>query len=257
MNKREFHNRVAIIIGTSGKIENRIAYKLAQLGCHLIIGSSNQEILSQLEAELSHMRTGVICQQTDISDPQSVKNLFDVAMKHFARVDFLICHSGHRNGRDLMDTSISSVKESMNMNFYSILNIMNEILPHLLLKQKGHIIAISSLNAKKSMTYDAAYVASNAALSGYLNSLRPELRRHGISLSQIYPKDFLDSASNNSIKINPEKVSNAVIQCLNSQKSELWVPYLFSKFLLFLDLFSPKLADYFVKSPLAGKNSNK
>lgn len=257
MIRRKLHNRVAIITGISGEIERRVAFQLAQMGCHLIIGSNNQEILSHLESELSNLRTGVICQKTNISDPQSIKNLYDVAMKHFARIDYLICHSGHRHSRDFSDMSIDTVKQSMHINFYSILAIMNEIIPHMLLKQNGHIIVISSLSAKKSTSYDAAYVASNAALSGYFNSIRPELRRNGISISQIYPMEFSDSASKKAKRKNLEKVSTAVVHCLKSQKSEQWVPYLSSKILLFLDFFSPKLADLFVNSAQVGKNSSK
>jgi NAD(P)-dependent dehydrogenase (short-subunit alcohol dehydrogenase family) len=89
MIKRKLHNRVAVVTGLSGEVESSLAHRLSKLGCHLIVGSNNEEALSRLETELSHLRVGVICQKTDISDPASIKNLVDTAMRHFARIDFL------------------------------------------------------------------------------------------------------------------------------------------------------------------------
>ncbi|SHI46720.1 hypothetical protein SAMN02745163_00322 [Clostridium cavendishii DSM 21758] len=54
-------------------------------------------------------------------------------------------------------------------------------------KNKGFIVNISSITAKKSSTYGCAYGASKAALSHFSNSLFDETRKYGVKVISIHP----------------------------------------------------------------------
>src|SRR5262249_43832903 len=61
------------------------------------------------------------------------------------------------------------------------------VIPKMLHRQRGHIVAISSLAAARGLPGSAEYSASKAALSTLLEGLRIDLKRHGIDVTVLYP----------------------------------------------------------------------
>src|SRR5262249_32035390 len=64
---------------------------------------------------------------------------------------------------------------------------IDAVLPDMLARGSGQIVALSSLAGCRGMPFSAAYCASKAALSNYLESLRPSLRRRGIAVTTVLP----------------------------------------------------------------------
>ncbi|MBZ4663602.1 MAG: family NAD(P)-dependent oxidoreductase [Caloramator sp.] len=54
-------------------------------------------------------------------------------------------------------------------------------------KNKGYVINISSITAKKSSTYGCAYAATKAGLTHFANSLFDEVRKYGVKVVTIHP----------------------------------------------------------------------
>jgi len=61
------------------------------------------------------------------------------------------------------------------------------VLPAMLERKGGHLVAISSLAAWRGMPKSGAYSASKAAVSTFFESLRVDLRRSGIDVTTIHP----------------------------------------------------------------------
>ena len=64
---------------------------------------------------------------------------------------------------------------------------INAAAEHFLKRGQGHIVSISSLASLQPIATQAAYCASKAGLSMYVNSARVELRRKGITVTDILP----------------------------------------------------------------------
>jgi short-subunit dehydrogenase len=64
---------------------------------------------------------------------------------------------------------------------------INAATEHFLQRGRGHIVGISSLASLQPIASQAAYCASKAGLSMYLKSLRIELRRKGVVVTDILP----------------------------------------------------------------------
>ncbi len=75
----------------------------------------------------------------------------------------------------------------MRVNLLGVVYAIEAVLPDMLARGSGQIVALSSLAGCRGMPFSAAYSASKAALANYLESLRPPLRRRGIAVTTVLP----------------------------------------------------------------------
>ncbi len=181
------NNRVAIITGASSGIGKATAYALSHKGCHVILSSRNQEKLLEIERDLSHSRNSVMSIPADITDASSVRRLMEETIEHFARIDYLICNAGEYFRCPTVDVTMQLVQQAMDINYFGTLNCIFEVLPYMVKRGKGHIIIVSSMDAKKGIPPDAVYVASKAAIAGFAEVMRQELKKYGIMVTTIFP----------------------------------------------------------------------
>jgi len=250
--KEWLNNRVAIITGASSGIGKATAIALSRKGCHVVLCSRNLDKLLEIEKELSHLRNGVISIPVDITDPESVAGLVTKTLEHFARIDFLVCSAGEYLRCPAVKTSMTQIQHLLEVNFWGNLNCIYGVLPHMLKRGKGQIVIVSSMDAKKGIPPDAAYVASKAAISGFADVLRQELRAQGIKVTTIFPGRVNTPMISQlavpwiSAKIPPEKVAKVIVKSLEKKKTEIIVPGLGPKFLVLVQTISPALADWLV-----------
>jgi hypothetical protein len=250
--KEWLNNRVAIVTGASSGIGKATAIALSRKGCHVVLCSRNLDKLLAIEKELSHLRNGIISTQVDITDPESVTGLVTKTLEHFARIDFLICSAGEYLRCPAVRTSMTQIRHLLEVNFFGNLNCIYGVLPHMLKRGKGQIVIVSSMDAKKGIPPDAAYVASKAAISGFADVLRQELKESGIKITTIFPGRVNTPMISQltvpriSAKIKPEKVAKAIVKSLEKKKTEIIVPGLGLKFLFLVQTLSPAFADWLV-----------
>ena len=91
-----------------------------------------------------------------------------------------------------MNASLEEVKDLdvfkniMDINYFGTVYCSYYALKYLI-KSKGLIVGISSLQGKTGFIKSTGYVASKWAMQGFLESLRIELKNYGVDISIIYP----------------------------------------------------------------------
>jgi short-subunit dehydrogenase len=75
----------------------------------------------------------------------------------------------------------------MGINVLGAANSVAAVLPEMIERKQGRLVAISSLAAYRGVAKSAAYCASKAAMSSYFESLRIDLRHSGVGVTTIYP----------------------------------------------------------------------
>jgi short-subunit dehydrogenase len=75
----------------------------------------------------------------------------------------------------------------MQVNFLGVVYAIEAVLPGMLARGAGRIVAMASMTAVRGIPFEASYGASKAALVGYLESLRPSLRKRGVLVTLAYP----------------------------------------------------------------------
>ena len=75
----------------------------------------------------------------------------------------------------------------MRVNYLGVIYTLDAVLPGMLERRSGRIVALVSMTAVRGVPFEAAYGASKAALTTFLESLRPALRPRGILVTLAYP----------------------------------------------------------------------
>jgi short-subunit dehydrogenase len=178
-------------------------------------------------------------------------------------IDILVMNAGSYVRGAAVTLGRVNFERSLRVNFYGSLDILYEVLPHMLARRKGHLVAVTSVDAKKGLPLDAPYVAAKAALTGFMDVLRQELRGTGVDATTILPGrvdtpmiDFL-SVPLISAKISPESVAKALVRAIEKRRSEVVIPWAGPKALIVAAAVSSPLGDLIVRAfGLEGKTQS-
>lgn len=261
MKRVQLEDKVAIITGASSGIGKATAIALAQKKVHVILVARRQNALHKVAETCQTFGVKTLVIPTDVSRKEEVHVLVQEALTHFGEIDIFVSNAGRYFRCPVRDLSIAAVKQVMAVNFYGCLYGIKAVLPHMLERQTGHIVIVSSVDGKKGLPPDAAYVASKFAITGFTEVLRQEIRSTGIYVSTIFPGRVDTPMLENllvpkiSAKISAEKVADAIIRALKKRKPEVLVPYWGPKTLIFLNNLSSHIGDWLVRAfHLQGKD---
>lgn len=181
-------DKVVFITGASSGIGSELALQLAAKGATLGLLARRREMLNELAAQVEKNGGTTRGFAADVTDKNSVFAAAEELRKEFGKIDVLIANAGIAGGavhaQNLQPESFAQV---MNVNLIGAVNSVAAVLPQMLERKSGQLVAISSLAAYRGLPKSAAYCASKAAMTALFESLRVDLKGGGISVTTIHP----------------------------------------------------------------------
>jgi short-subunit dehydrogenase len=181
------HGKVAVVTGAASGMGRALCRELAREGVRLGLLDRNVDGLVSLAEELR--ASGVACSHAaaDVSDRRAVRAAIDALTAELGPIDLLITCAGITGATLVDDLAVEQTEAIVRVNFLGVVYVIDAVLPDMLARGSGHIVALSSLAGCRGMPFSAAYSASKAALTSYLESLRPPLRRRGVAVTTVLP----------------------------------------------------------------------
>ena len=105
----------------------------------------------------------------------------------FGRVDVLVANAGVGEITLARDFPLDDATRVFNVNVLGAMNSVAAVLPGMIARGGGQLIAISSLAAYRGFPGSSVYCASKAALSSLFEGLRVELRPQGVYVTIVHP----------------------------------------------------------------------
>jgi len=177
---------VAIITGGSSGIGSELVLKYASMGYFVVFTGRNEQRMSTMEEKLRELRDTFLGLRLDAGSEKDNEELVAATVRAFGRIDVLICNAGIGMRALFEDLKLEVFEQVMQINFYGTLYATKYALPHVL-KSKGHIIAISSINGWRGTPARTAYTASKYAMQGFMESLRTEVMKRGVHVMVVCP----------------------------------------------------------------------
>ncbi len=253
MKAKELEAKSVVITGASSGIGRATAIAFARKGANVVLAARRQQALEEVQEEARALNVETLVVPTDISDRTQVKALVEAALGRFGKIDVFVANAGTYLRCPVQDLTVEHVECVMAVNFYGCLYSILEVLPHMLAVGAGHVVVVASVDGKKGIPPDGAYVASKFAITGLADVLRQELHGTGVHLSTIFP-GRVDTPMIADVqvpfispKIPPERVADAIVRAVLKQKAEVLVPRLNAKTLILVNTLSPSIADRFVR----------
>ena len=197
-------NKVVVITGGSSGAGKALAYKFSKKGFNVFIGGTNIQRLKIVKSKIESLGTKCEYIVHDVSVQKDVKKMIDLTIKSFGRLDVLICNAGISYRSVFQHINLDVFEKLFKINFFGSIYSVKYSIPHLI-KSKGSIIAISSLNGFIATPTRSAYVSSKHAMQGFFDSLRLELRNKGVHVMVASPGYFESNFKKNTLKSDGNK----------------------------------------------------
>jgi NADP-dependent 3-hydroxy acid dehydrogenase YdfG len=178
-----------LITGATAGIGKATAEIFAKNGHRVILTGRREERLHEL-SESFEDRYDNECHilAFDVRDADAVKNAIDTLPDEWKNVDILINNAGLSRGLDpIHEGSLEDWSTMIDTNVKGLLYMTRTIAPHMVKRKSGHIINVSSIAGTEVYPGGNVYSASKAAVSSLTRSMRLDLTKHNIRVSQIAP----------------------------------------------------------------------
>lgn len=183
MNLRD---KVVIITGATSGIGEACAFAFGREGAKIAITGRNQVKLDNTLVKLQKEGIDCIGILADAGREDDNKKVADETLGHFGRIDILINNAGISMRALFEDLTMQVFRQVMDTNFWGTVYATNYCLPEIL-KNKGSIIGVSSINGFRGTPARTAYTASKFAMNGFFESLRTEVMKRGVHVLVVCP----------------------------------------------------------------------
>lgn len=181
-------NRAVFLTGASSGIGEGLALALARKGAILGLVARRKDLLEGLAAKCEASGGKARAFPCDVTDAEALGAAANEFRQEFGQIDIMIANAGI-GGNDEATRSYQpdAVKKLVGVNLMGAVNAIHAVVPDMIKKKKGHIVAISSLAGFRGLPKSAAYSASKAAMTAFFESVRLDVKKHGIDVTIIQP----------------------------------------------------------------------
>ncbi len=181
-------NKCALITGASGGIGSEIALRLARDGFEIAACyNSDEKGIKELESKL--LQTGVRFRiyKADVSDFDTIKEVFADATEFFGGVSVLVNNAGIAQQKLFTDITQEDFDRITAVNFKGVFNCCQCAVPFMINQKRGKIINISSMWGVCGASCETVYSATKAAVIGLSKALERELAPSNIQVNCVAP----------------------------------------------------------------------
>src|SRR5215216_5133922 len=180
-------NKVVMITGASSGIGRGLALEIAARGAHLGLLARREDLLNEIVNEAGKRNVKAVAATADVRDPTAVREAADRFRKELGPIDILIANAGIGTSDHALRLTPEHAANVIGINVLGAVNSVAAVLPEMVERKQGRLVAISSLAAYRGLAKSAAYCASKAAMTAYFESLRIDLRHTGVGVTIIHP----------------------------------------------------------------------
>jgi NAD(P)-dependent dehydrogenase (short-subunit alcohol dehydrogenase family) len=180
-----FANQVILITGAGSGIGRHLALTLAREGAAIAAVDLQAEPLAALAGELSGQRHAWAV--ADVTNRAAVHLAVAELGAGLGPIDVLIACAGIGLETSALAFQGDVVASIIRVNLIGVVNSIDAVLPEMLARRHGHLVALSSLASFRGLPRMAAYCASKAGVNALMDSLRVDLKSQGIAVTTICP----------------------------------------------------------------------
>lgn len=184
----DWNGKTVLLTGASSGIGEGLAMALAKRGAVLGLVARRREMLEDLAARCEKAGGTARVFAADVTDAHAIADAADTFREEFGHVDVMIANAGIGGNDDkTRNYDPDSVKKVVDINLLGAVNAVHAVVPDMIKRRSGQIVAISSLAGFRGLPKSAAYSASKAGMTAFFESVRLDVADKGVSVTIIQP----------------------------------------------------------------------
>ena len=185
---RPLHGQQAVVTGASRGIGRAIAVALARAGANVIINYlRSAEHAEAVVAECRQQGVKALAVRADVTQAADVEHLIETCCVNFGAPHILVNNAGLAHTGLLIDTTEQEWETLMHANLKAPFLCAKAVLPHMVRRQYGRIINMSSIWGMAGGSCEVAYSASKGGLIAFTKALAKEMGPSGITVNAVAP----------------------------------------------------------------------
>jgi short-subunit dehydrogenase len=224
------NGRTVAITGAARGIGYATARALLARGARVVIGDRD---IARLESAVAGLAgAGLVSgHPLDVTDRESFATFLDKARTDGdGHVDVLINNAGVMPIGPFLDQPEQTLRSSIEVNLYGVLNGCQLVLPEMVKRRAGHIVNIASLAGVMAVPGQVVYAGTKFAVVGLSTAMADEFAPHGVEVSVVMPP-FTNTELISGTKpvsanrpVEPEDIAAAIVKVLDRPKTHVAVP---------------------------------
>jgi NAD(P)-dependent dehydrogenase (short-subunit alcohol dehydrogenase family) len=167
----DLSGKTAVVTGAGQGIGKELAVALSMLGAGVVIAEL-KDTGAEVEAQIRTAGGRALFVKTDISDENSVGQLFEQSARAFGKVDILVNNAVTIATGSVLELPMSAWDRVLAVNLKAPVLLIKTFLPPMLDRKDGIVVNVLS---SEGIAYLAPYSASKAGLQSLTSSLVAEL----------------------------------------------------------------------------------
>jgi short-subunit dehydrogenase len=184
---RSLAGKVVVVTGAASGIGRALAFELAAGGAKLALADVDSPRLDEVATALRARGAECIVRIVDVASEMDIVALASAVKEAYGGADVVINNAGVSLVAPVASLELRDAHWLMGINFWGVVHGCRTFLPQLRAKPEAVIVNVSSIFAMVSVPTQSMYNAAKAAVRGFSDALREELRGTGVTVLCVLP----------------------------------------------------------------------
>ncbi|MFE7423372.1 SDR family NAD(P)-dependent oxidoreductase [Rhodococcus sp. NPDC057529] len=231
--------KVAVVTAAAGAgIGGAVARRLADDGYQVVVTDKHAQRSEEFAIALSETYGREFTSwELDVADPDSVDTVFTAIIDRHSKIDLLVNNAGFSVSKPIVELSVDDWRRCVDIDLNGTFYCMRAVLPHMIGRETGNIVNLSSTAAWESIPdHGAPYSAAKSGVLALTRVAASEVGQHNIRvnavapgliyndfLKKIYPDEFFEGFANRRTFLGrlgqPDDVANVIAFLASDQAS--------------------------------------
>ena len=195
--------KTALVTGASSGIGKEFATQLAALNYDLVVVARRENLLLELQRELSNVR--VVVFPKDLTADNAVEDLIKFLAEARIQIDVLINNAGFGDYNRFYEADIAKLQHMIDLNVKVLTDLMYYFGKQMLYRTSGFILNVASTAAFQPGPMMATYFATKHYVLALSEAVACEWKDTGVSVTALCPgptlSEFFDHADMTGTKL--------------------------------------------------------
>jgi short-subunit dehydrogenase len=243
----KLHDRVVLITGASRGIGAAVASAVVAKGAVVGLIARTGRDLEEVLGQLGHRGAAATA---DVADRAALAEAIATLETELGPIDVLVANAGIGAYGPFANVEADEMERLVEVNVLGTMYAIRHVLPAMIARRNGHIVTIGSIAGRIGSPFEAVYSATKFAAVGLTEALAVEVEPYDIGVSVVNPGPVASSFGaarghpydrDRPKPVAPAAVADAVVDAIEHDKRELYVPPWFRPAVVMRHLMPPML----------------